>query len=249
MPEPEIRGFACDGLQRGGRRVCQAEGHRGEQRADLRDGQREPVRHRLAVGAVPPHRPPRPGGAPGQVGALRRLVLLGLPAGGACGQDDGHHRFRPHRAPDRPDREGAGHARHRQRLARESRLQGGRVRLCGPGHALQGERRGGAALPGLSRHGGHDQQGLDRQDEGRSAAGQQQPRAAGGGAGPCGGPGQRQAGRRRGRCRLHRADQGRQPVAEGEELHHHPAHELGRQGGKAEDHGHHRGECEGVSGR
>ena len=111
------------------------------------------------------------------------------------------------------------------------------VRRAGPPDALSGLQRG------------HHQQGEHRQDEGRRDHPQQQPGANGGRAGSGGRSEQRQGGLRRAGRGLHRAHPGRQSPADGEKLHHHPAHVLGLSGQPPADHGLHGEQYQGVSER
>ena len=106
--------------------------------------------------------------------------------------------------------------------------------------------RGVAALQSDAGEHGPDQQGEHREDEGRRDSDQQRTRSADRGAG-CGGRAeQRQAGCGGSGCGLHRADQGGQPAAEGEELHHHAAYLVGADREPPAHHGYHRGERKGI---
>lgn len=92
VPEyPADRG-SCDGLQHCGLSVRTGKGHSGRECADLRHGLGQPVFHRPSAGDLPPYRPSQRVCPCGQLGLESRLVLLGLSAHRAGGQDHRHHR-------------------------------------------------------------------------------------------------------------------------------------------------------------
>ena len=70
---------------------------------------RQSVLHRAAAGDLPSYRPPQRKRPRGKVGRQCRLVLLGLSAHRAGGQDHRHHRLRPHRSGGGPRGESARH--------------------------------------------------------------------------------------------------------------------------------------------